>query len=98
MKLKRLLIAPAIALCAFATPAFADNDNAPLPSESGQGGIRNPENHESGEKHEPRHRIDEFGESGVEAIQFVLIGGAIVIAVLLAYNAGKRNRKKKDQD
>ena len=98
MKIKSLLLAPVIALLAFATPALADNDDAPHQNQSGQPGVRNPENHEKGERGEPNHRINEFGEGGFEAIQFILIGGAVVVAVLLAYNAGKRNRKKKDQE
>lgn len=98
MKMKSFLLAPVIALLAFTTPALADNDNAPHQNQSGQPGVRNPEKHENGERGEPSHRINEFGEGGFEAIQFVLIGGAIVVALLLAYHAGKRNRKKNDQE
>ena len=48
----------------------------------------------SGEKREYRHRVGELDDHGFEWIQFALIGGALVIAATLAYNAGKRNRKK----
>lgn len=98
MKLKSLLIAPVIALFAFTSPALADNDNGANQNQGENSGPRNPENHEGGEGREPKHRIGEFGEGGFEGIQFVVVGGAIVVAVLLAYNAGKRNRKKKDQE
>lgn len=96
MKIKQILVGSTLAIFSFATPAIADNDNAPGRNQDGQSGIHNPESHERGERNEPRHRIDEFGEGGFEAIQFLLVGGAVVIAVVLAYNAGKRNRKKKE--
>lgn len=87
---------PVIGLLAFASPVMADQDNSPSPNQNGHSGIKNPEEHGKGERGEYRHRISEDEEHGFEAIQFVLIGGALVIAILLAYNAGKRNRKKRD--
>ena len=102
MKSKFIFIAPALALLAFATPALADNDSQPpqpaSSQQSGAAGIPNPENHGGREGREFEHHVDENKESGFELIQFVLIGAAIVIALLLAYNAGKRNRKKKEQE
>ena len=39
-------------------------------------------------------RIDE-GHEGADALQWIFVGAAIVIALGLAYNAGRRQRKKK---
>lgn len=100
MKLKSAVIVPVIALIAFAAPVHAADDQTPprdgsgQQDRNGQSGIENPEGR--GEGHDRRgfeHEINESHES-FEIVQFVLIGGALVIAVLLAYSAGKRNRKK----
>ena len=40
----------------------------------------------------PRHHIDESREGGFEGIQLVLVGAAIVVALGLAYRAGRRRR------
>ena len=40
----------------------------------------------------PRHRIDESREGGFEGVQLVLVGAAIVVALGLAYRAGRRRR------
>ena len=40
----------------------------------------------------PRHHIDEDRESGIEGIQLIFVGAAIVIALGLAYRAGRRRR------
>jgi hypothetical protein len=40
----------------------------------------------------PRHHIDEDREKGFEGIQLVLVGAAIVVALGLAYRAGRRRR------
>ncbi len=50
------------------------------------------QNETNGEKSEPRHRINEEHEGNFEAIQLVLVGGAVVIAIALAYRAGRRRR------
>jgi len=51
------------------------------------------EQHNSGEIGEHK-RIDD-GESGTDSLQWIFVGAAIVIALGLAYNAGRRQRKKK---
>ena len=94
MKLRVGLFVPLIAIAALISPAHADNDNGKNPEQNSQPGIRNPEEKDSGEKQEYRHRVGELDDHGFEWIQFALIGGALVIAATLAYNAGKRNRKK----
>jgi hypothetical protein len=40
----------------------------------------------------PLHRIDEEREGGFEKLQLILVGAAIVIALGLAYRAGRRRR------
>jgi hypothetical protein len=50
------------------------------------------QNETEGEKSEPAHRINEEREGNFEAIQLVLVGGAVVIAIALAYRAGRRRR------
>lgn len=40
----------------------------------------------------PRHHIDEDREGGIETVQIVLVGAAILVAVGLAYRAGRRRR------
>ena len=40
------------------------------------------------------HRVDEEREGGFESAQLVLVGAAIVIALGLAYRAGRRRREK----
>ena len=97
VKIRVGLFAPLIAMTALISPAHADNDNGKNPEQNSQPGIRNPEERDGGEKREYRHRVGELDEHGFEWIQFVLIGGALVIAVSLAYNAGKRNRKKNSE-
>lgn len=94
MRFKSAVLAPVIAMIAFAAPVHAEDDQ----NQNSQPGVVNPEGR--GEGHERggfKHEINESHEN-FEAIQFVLIGGALVIAVLLAYNAGKRNRKKNSQE
>ena len=100
MRFKSALVAPVIALIAFTVPAYAEDDQNPPQQDSGQQnrsdrpGIQNPEERDGKNSHENfEHHVNESKE-GFEIIQFVLIGGALVIAVLLAYNAGKRSRKK----
>ena len=100
MKLRHLFIFPAIALLTISTPAFAEDEGggeegtgviAPNPN---GGGIQNPE----GRNNEPNnfnHRVDESHEGGGELIQFVIVGGAVLLAGALAYRAGKRSRIKK---
>jgi hypothetical protein len=46
----------------------------------------------SDDQGKPRHRIDEDRENGFEGIQLVLVGAAIVVALGLAYRAGRRRR------
>ena len=94
MKLRYWFLAPLVAMVALISPAHADSDNGKNPEQNSQPGIRNPEEKDSGEKQEYRHRVGELDDHGFEWIQFALIGGALVIAATLAYNAGKRNRKK----
>lgn len=40
----------------------------------------------------PLHRIDEEREGGFEKVQLIFVGAAIVIALGLAYRAGRRRR------
>jgi hypothetical protein len=98
MKIKSAFIGSAIALIAFAGPVHAADDQNPANTGTNQPAPHNPEdrggNHERGEF---EHRVGESNE-GFQLVQFVLIGGALVVAVLLAYNAGKRNRKKNSQE
>lgn len=102
MKIKSALAIPLIALATFAVPAHAEDNNKPpqtgneLQQHNGQDGIPNPENHEGGEGREFKHQITESEESGFEIVQFLVVGGAIVVAALLAYSAGKRSKKKKE--
>lgn len=97
MRLKSLILGAILSAIAFSSPVIADSDNGGNHNQSEQPGIKNPEERNDGEKREYRHHIGEDGEHGFEAIQFVLIGGALVVAVALAYNAGKRNRKNKSE-
>jgi hypothetical protein len=46
------------------------------------------------EHSEPIHHVDENHESGIESIQLIFVGAAIVIALGLAYRAGRRRRDK----
>ena len=46
------------------------------------------------EQSEPIHHVDENHEGGIESIQLVFVGAAIVIALGLAYRAGRRRRDK----
>jgi hypothetical protein len=89
MKFKSALAIPVIGLLAFASPVHADDDHG----NPGAPGIQNPENHGPGDGRNFEHRIDDRHE-GFEGIQFLIIGGALVVAVFLAYTAGKRSRKK----
>ena len=101
MKLRHLLIFPAVAFLTVATPAIAEDQGggeegsgviAPNPN---SGGIQNPE----GRNNEPNnfnHRVDESHEGGGELVQFVIVGGAVLLAGALAYRAGKRSRIKKE--
>jgi hypothetical protein len=102
MKYKVALLAPLLAFFAFSSPAIAEDDNqSPAPNmsqPSDHPGIPDPEKNMGKDRGEFEHHINEHGENGFEAIQFILIGAALVIALLLAYNAGKRNKKKKDQE
>jgi hypothetical protein len=98
MKLKTIFIAPLIALFAFTAPVYADNDNGGQ-HKNGQPGIQNPENREGGhERGEFEHHVGEFGESGFEPAEIILIGAAVAVAIFLAYTAGKRSRKKKEKE
>jgi|GEM_PF-999951 len=63
-------------------------DGQSVPDDHGQ---RN--NGQPGDGGEHR-RIDE-GHEGADALQWIFVGAAIVIALGLAYNAGRRQRKKK---
>lgn len=47
------------------------------------------ENTEVGEHGRPRHSVDESHEGGFETIQIIVVGVAVVIAVALAYRAGR---------
>ena len=46
------------------------------------------------ERSEPIHQVDENHEGGIESIQLIFVGAAIVIALGLAYRAGRRRRDK----
>jgi hypothetical protein len=98
MRIRSGVLASVFALVAFAGPVHAADDQNQPSTGTNQPAPQNPEerggNHERGEF---EHRVGESHE-GFQVEQFVLIGGALVIAVLLAYNAGKRNRKKKTQE
>ncbi len=41
----------------------------------------------------PQHRVDEEREGGFESAQLIFVGAAIVIALGLAYRAGRRRRE-----
>lgn len=98
MKIKHLIFGSILSLLAFTTPAFAEDDNAPVAPNSGQSGIQNPEGRQNGESGEFNHRVDERHEGSGEIIQFISVGGALIVAALLAYQAGKRTRKKRDSE
>ena len=72
-----------MSLLAFTTPAFAEDDNAPAAPNSGQSGIQNPEGRQNGESGEFNHRVDERHEGSGEIIQFISVGGALIVAALL---------------
>jgi hypothetical protein len=88
--------------------SFARADMAtPSPTSTPQMGIHNgpdggqgfPDDHGQPSNSHPgaggeHHRIDE-GHEGADALQWIFVGAAIVIALGLAYNAGRRQRKKK---
>lgn len=40
----------------------------------------------------PLHRIDEERDGGFEKVQLIFVGAAIVVAIGLAYRAGRRRR------
>ena len=91
MRIKSALLIPVIGSLAFASPVYADDDQGT----PGAPGIQNPEVHGPGSGGF-EHHINE-GHEGFEGIQFLIIGGALVVAVFLAYTAGKRSRKKNEK-
>ena len=78
-----LILAPAISAAADQTPPVTSSGQVSPP----------PHNDGDGEQREPMHRVNEEHEGSFESIQLVLVGGAIVIAVGLAYRAGRRRAK-----
>lgn len=77
------------ALPTFSYSAFAEESPAPLTQMQTP---PPPHAEPEGEKREPAHRIKEEHEGSLDALQLVLVGGAIVIAAGLAYRAGRRRR------
>lgn len=72
--------------------AFADQTpppaTAPAPDQNASRSA-----HESAEHSRPQHHVDEDREAGFEGIQLVLVGAAVVVALGLAYRAGRRRRE-----
>jgi len=77
---------------AHAQPSPTTSSATTSPSEKGNesGGPEKQGNEESA----PLHKVDEEHEGGIESIQLILVGAAIVIALGLAYRAGRRRRDK----
>jgi hypothetical protein len=93
----RLLVSSTAALVFLAPISYASAESTPSPSASiaaqqtpspDEGG-----RHSDGTEH---HRIDDGG-NGTDSLQWAFVGAAIVIALGLAYNAGRRQRKKKSE-
>ncbi len=72
------------------TPALAEQSPAPVASAP----AANQGSDDASGSPRPPHRVDEEREGGFESAQLVLVGAAIVIALGLAYRAGRRRREK----
>ena len=87
-----LVLAPiSYARADVATPAPAATPQMEI--HNGPDGQNVPDDHGQPPFGGQHHRIDE-GHDGTDALQWIFIGAAIVIALGLAYNAGRRQRKK----
>jgi hypothetical protein len=103
MRLSKLAI-PSIltSMLVFGPVSLARADIAtPAPTSSPQMQFQNgpdgqgfPDDHGHPPAGGEHHRIDE-GHEGTDALQWIFVGAAIVIALGLAYNAGRRQRKNK---
>ena len=74
--------------------AHAEETPAPLAASKGAGEKSGGESGEAEEHNGPRKptKFVEEHHEGIETVQVALVGGAIVIAIGLAYRAGKRRR------
>lgn len=68
------------------TPSTTMVPAEPLAAQSGE------QSNKSDDQGRPRHHIDEDREGGFEGIQLIVVGAAIVVALGLAYRAGRRRR------
>ena len=87
-----LILAPiSYARADVATPAPTSTPQMQI--QNGPNGQDAPDHHGQPPFGGEHHRIDE-GHDGTDALQWIFVGAAIVIALGLAYNAGRRQRKK----
>jgi hypothetical protein len=92
-------VALGIAATALSSIAFSVHADDPTPAATALAATaQNPQvsqgDDQSQKPHEgqpgPQHRIDEDREHGFEAVQLIFVGAAIVVALGLAYRAGRR--------
>ncbi len=96
--MRKAIAAAAISVLTLCGPSLAYADIAtptPTPSLFSQqppqhGGH---DDHRGGPDGGEHHRIDD-GHDGTDSLQWMFVGAAVVIALGLAYNAGRRQRKK----
>ncbi len=80
-----LLLTPSYSLFAIAdqTPTAISSNQSAQPSDDS-----------NREKSRPLHRVDEERDGHFEGAQLILVGAALVIALGLAYRAGRRRREE----
>ena len=86
-----LLLAPSYSLSAIAdqTPAATSSSQSSQSAESAKSS-----DDSNGEQSRPLHRVDEEREGHFDGAQLILVGAALVIALGLAYRAGRRRREE----
>lgn len=101
MKLKPLSIATTVAIVfsiSFTSAAISATTPNSAPSQSSATVPPKLENGHKGQppfgddQNQPLHHINEDHEGGFEKVQLLFVGGAIVVAIGLAYRAGRRGR------
>ena len=97
MRITKALAISAGALALVLSPvslAHADMATPAPASSSAPQQLGGPDDQRGPNGHDEHQRIDD-GREGADSIQWMFVGAAIVIALGLAYNAGRRQRKKK---
>ncbi len=89
-----LLFAPSYSFSAIAdqTPPATSSNQSSQPSQSAESAKSSDDS--NGERSRPLHRINEEREGHFEGAQLILVGAALVIALGLAYRAGRRRREE----